>query len=190
MKDTGNKIGVLEAISYCIGDIIGSGIFVSPTGILKDSGSLGLSLIIWIASAFISMIGALVYIELGTSIRKSGSDFSYLRTAGWNPVASAFLFVATILTYPATLALQAMAFGEYFIKGINDIFQKDLDSSNSMLTRIIGFSVLLPLAFINLFSLKKFAARFQVLATITKMLVIVIIIGTGIWFIVVKGGLS
>ncbi|KAE9547207.1 hypothetical protein FO519_009581, partial [Halicephalobus sp. NKZ332] len=184
---SGNKIGVLEAISYCIGDIIGSGIFVSPTAILKDSGSLGLSLVIWVVSAFISMIGALVYVELGTSIRKSGCDFSYLRTAGWNPVASAFLFVATTLTYPTILAIQTMAFGEYFVKGINEVFGMDLKSSNSILPKLIGFSALLPLCFINLFSLKKFAGRFQIIATVAKMAVIIIIIGTGLWFLVIKG---
>ena len=189
MKTSGNKIGIFEAISYCIGDIIGSGIFVSPTAILKDSGSLGLSLVIWVVSAFISMIGALVYVELGTSIRKSGCDFSYLRTARWNSVASAFLFVATILTYPTILAIQSMAFGEYFVKGINEVFEKDLKSSNAILPKLIGFSALLPLAFINLFSLKKFAGRFQIIATVAKMTVIVIIIGTGFWFLVIKGRL-
>ncbi|KAE9547067.1 hypothetical protein FO519_009721, partial [Halicephalobus sp. NKZ332] len=187
METSGNKIGVLEAISYCIGNIIGSGIFVSPAAILKDSGSIGLSLIIWIASALISIIGALVYVELGTCIRKSGSDFAYLRTARWDSVASAFLFVSTILTYPTTLAIQTMAFGEYFVKGINEVFGKDLNSSNSILPKLIGFSALLPLCFINLFSLKKFAGRFQIIATITKMIVIVIIIGTGFWFLVIKG---
>uniref|UniRef100_A0AC34GRL1 Amino acid permease n=1 Tax=Panagrolaimus sp. ES5 TaxID=591445 RepID=A0AC34GRL1_9BILA len=178
----GNKIGVFEAIAYCIGDIIGSG------GNDKvDKNILGLSLIIWSVGAFISIIGALVYVELGTKIRKSGCDFAYLSHVGWNPVASAFLFVATTLTYPSILAIQTMAFGEYFVKGMNDAFDLDMKTSEAAIPRLIGFAALLPLAFINLFSLKKFAGRFQIIVTFVKLFVIVIIIGTGFWFLVIKG---
>ncbi|KAE9547689.1 hypothetical protein FO519_009097, partial [Halicephalobus sp. NKZ332] len=186
MKDSGNKIGILEGISYCVGGIIGSGIFVSPTVIVKYSGSLGLSLIIWVTCALIAAIEALVYVELGTCIRKSGSDFAYLTTAGWKSVAAAFLFVSS-LTDAMFLAIQTIAFGQYFVKGINEVFEKDLDTSNSILTKLIGFTALMPLGLINLFSLKKFVGKFQIIATVTKMTVILIIIGTGFWFLVIKG---
>uniref|UniRef100_A0AC35FYM9 Amino acid transporter n=1 Tax=Panagrolaimus sp. PS1159 TaxID=55785 RepID=A0AC35FYM9_9BILA len=185
-SNDGNKIGLIEAIAYCVGDIIGSGIFVSPTSVLQHSGSVGLSLIMWTLGAFIAVFGALVYIELGTTIRKSGCDFAYLTHVGWHPIASAFLFVATTLTYPAILAIHTMAFGEYFVKGINVAFGKNLSTSGNI-PRIVGFTALLPLAFLNLFSLKKFAGRFQIVATIVKFLVILIIIGTGFWYLVVKG---
>uniref|UniRef100_A0A7E4WC20 Amino acid transporter n=1 Tax=Panagrellus redivivus TaxID=6233 RepID=A0A7E4WC20_PANRE len=185
-----NKIGVIEAVCYCVSDIVGSGIFISPTSILKHSGSLGLSLCIWAGSAFISMIGALVYVELGTTIRKSGCDFAYLTHAKWYPFASAFIFTAVTLSYPGVLAIQAMAFGEYVIKGINMAADTDFKTSDSILPRLIGFSALLPLTFINLFSLKKIAGRFQVVVTIAKLLVVLLIIVTGFWFIIVKGKTS
>lgn len=60
-----------------------SGIFISPSSILHHTGSVGLSLVVWVGSALISLIGALVYVELGTSIRKSGNDFAYLFHVGW-----------------------------------------------------------------------------------------------------------
>ena len=80
-----------------------------------------------------------------------------------------------------------MAFGEYFIKGINDVFDKDLPTTGQVLPRFVGFSALLPLAFMNLFSLKKVAGRFQLIATVAKLLVILIIIGTGFYHLVIKG---
>lgn len=70
-----NQIGLFGAIVYVLGDIIGSGIFVSPSAILNHSQSVGLSLIIWVLGCLVAAIGALIYFELGTKIRKSGCDF-------------------------------------------------------------------------------------------------------------------
>lgn len=37
-----NQLGLIGAISYIVGTIIGSGIFISPTAILKQTGSIGM----------------------------------------------------------------------------------------------------------------------------------------------------
>ncbi len=62
MSETGikaqNKIGVLAATGYVVSNIIGTGIFISPTGILKRSGSVGLSLIIWTACGLMSLMSS------------------------------------------------------------------------------------------------------------------------------------
>uniref|UniRef100_A0A8R1I3P6 Amino acid permease/ SLC12A domain-containing protein n=1 Tax=Caenorhabditis japonica TaxID=281687 RepID=A0A8R1I3P6_CAEJA len=156
----GHKIGLLTAISYTVGDIVGSGIFISPTSILNHAGSVGLSLCLWAICAGISLFGALSYVELGTSIRKSGCDFAYLSYFGWRPIASSFMWVSTCLSYPAVLSIQAISFGEYIIAG--------------------------PLLFLNFFSLKKVVGAFQVVATAVKLIVASVIIFTGLWHILVK----
>lgn len=51
------ELNLLSACNLIISSIIGTGIFVSPSSILAYTGSVGLSLVIWIISGVLSLLG-------------------------------------------------------------------------------------------------------------------------------------
>lgn len=50
------KMTLLNGCTVIVGSIIGSGIFVSPTGVLMYTGSVNLALIVWVISGIFSMV--------------------------------------------------------------------------------------------------------------------------------------
>ncbi|XP_053321268.1 cystine/glutamate transporter-like [Spea bombifrons] len=112
------KITLLRAVSLVIGSIIGSGIFISPKGVLKNSGNVGLSLVVWVACGVLSMFGALSYADIGTAIKKSGGHYIYLlETLGPLP-AFLRLWAEFVMIRPANIAVGSLAFGRYLIEPV------------------------------------------------------------------------
>ena len=72
---------VLSGVGFIAGNIIGSGIFITPRNIFVNTGSFGLTLVAWVIGGLIALAGGLCYIELGVVIRKSGGEYPIIRTA-------------------------------------------------------------------------------------------------------------
>ncbi|XP_039623921.1 cystine/glutamate transporter-like [Polypterus senegalus] len=110
------KVNLLGSVCLIVGTVVGSGIFIAPKGVLRNSGNVGMSLVIWLAAGIFSTFGALCYAELGTCIKKSGGHYIYLlETLGPMP-AFLRLWAQFILIRPAASSVVALAFGRYIVE--------------------------------------------------------------------------
>src|SRR5690242_13402994 len=74
-RDTGLRrtLGFTDLMLLTLGTVIGSGIFIVPGVVLKQTnGHLGVALLVWVVGGVVSFLGALTYAELGSVTPESG----------------------------------------------------------------------------------------------------------------------
>ena len=77
-------LGAWAAGSIVVGTMIGTGIFLVPSSMAQNAGSIGLVFLAWILGGLLSVAGALSYAELGAAIPEAGGDYAYLNR-GFGP---------------------------------------------------------------------------------------------------------
>jgi L-type amino acid transporter 8 len=168
------KMTLINGCSVIVGSIIGSGIFVSPTGVLANTGSVNLALIVWTFCGVFSMIGAYCYAELGCMITKTGADYAYIMESFGPFVAFVRLWIEAMIVRPCATAIVALTFAVYVLRPMFLTCE-----APDVSVRLLAAALICFLTFVNCQSM-KWATRIQDWFTYAKLVALFIIIITGI----------
>ncbi|KAI8799094.1 large neutral amino acids transporter small subunit 1 [Biomphalaria glabrata] len=171
------QITLFQGVAIIVGIIIGSGIFVSPVGILMHSKSIGLSMIMWAICGVFNTLCALCYAELGASMPQSGGEYIYIQRAFGDYLSFVVLWINFVLICPVGIAALSLIASLYILQPIFP----DCPVPH-MAERFIAICLVWLLIAINSRNV-KWATRVQVVITASKLVALALIIVIGMVYL-------
>ncbi|MDZ4809175.1 MAG: amino acid permease [Bacteroidota bacterium] len=189
------KIGYWSATAIIVGSIIGSGVFMKPASMAGQLGSPIWLTVVWIIAGLFSLMGALVYAELGAMMPETGGIYVYFRKMFGDFVAYLYGWAAFSVmntTGVAAIAFVCAQYADYFLHLPRfDVsveqsvvwhlpFIGDLHPLENFGVKSLAITIVAGLTWLNVRSVKA-GSSFQLISTIVKMGVIAALV-IGIFF--------
>jgi APA family basic amino acid/polyamine antiporter len=187
-----SELGLLDGTMLVAGSMIGSGIFIVSADIIRNVGSAGWLIAVWVITGFMTLTAAVSYGELSAMFPKAGGQYVYLKEA-YNKLI-AFLygwsFFAVIQT--GTIAAVGVAFSKfaaYLIPAVSEeniLLSVPLGNYNFTLSaaQLVSIAIIVLLTYINTRGVKG-GKIITTTFTLTKLLSLFGLIAFG--FIMLKG---
>jgi APA family basic amino acid/polyamine antiporter len=145
-------LGLLDATSIVAGSMIGSGIFIVTTIMMRDIGSAGWLIVLWLLTGLITVFAALSYGELAGMMPGAGGQYVYIQRA-YGKLAS-FLYGWTVFAVIQTgvIAAVAVAFAKYagvFFPGLNNVFLEISSSFKITFGQLLAIVSIITLTKLN-----------------------------------------
>lgn len=149
-----------------IGATIGSGIFKTPSGIAAKVSDNGTILLLWVLGGVVSLLGALVFAEMGSRFSNAGGVYTYLNKAYGSLAGFLYGWCLLIVISSGTIAALCTVFAEnlnYFI-GVEKGFEKYIAmGSIVVLTLFNTFGIRLSEWFANVGTVLKIIGIYALL---------------------------
>jgi basic amino acid/polyamine antiporter, APA family len=107
------SLRLFDATMIVAGSMIGSGIFIVSTDIVRNVGSAGWLIFVWVITGLMTVMAAVSYGEMSGMFPRAGGQYVFLREA-FNPLAG-FLYGWSSFTViqTATIAAVGVAFSRF-----------------------------------------------------------------------------
>lgn len=182
-------LGLPSAASIVVGTVIGSGVFLVPSAMIRNVGSVRELFVVWVVAGVLSLFGALTYAELAAAMPEAGGEYVYLSEAygpfwgylyGWTQfwVAKS----GSIATLAAGFYTYLAAFVPALAKPVL-ITPFHIGPGWTLLEirygQLFAIGVILFLGIVNYFGVRS-GGNLQVFVTVLKMALIAGVIAVGL----------
>ncbi len=180
------KMNLFDAVMLVMGSMIGSGIFIVSAGMSRELLSPEMLLLAWVGTGLFTLLAALSYAELGAAMPKAGGQYVYLQAAYGKLFG--FLYGWTLFTViqTGTIAAVAVAFARFTGVLIPQISEQQILFSVAgfklSTVQVLAISTIFLLTLSNFREVKK-AAFLQNIFTVSKVLALLFLIGSGMYWL-------
>ncbi|MDI9878874.1 APC family permease [Flectobacillus longus] len=164
---------LFDATMIVAGSMIGSGIFIVSSDIVRNVGSTGGLLLVWIITGLLTVAAAVSYGELSGMFPKAGGQYIYLKEA-FNPLVG-FLYGWSFFTVIQTgsIAAVGVAFSKFSAYLFPVLSEKNILFSvlglNISAAQLTSIALIIFLSFINTRGV-QYGKYVQSIFTVTKLL--------------------
>lgn len=164
------RLGAWDAAMIVVGGVIGSGIFLTPAAIARQTGSSTELLLAWALGGALALIGALCYAELGSRRPAAGGGYVNLREAFGLVIAFIYGWNLLVVNHSGSIAAVATVFVHYAATALGLQVADD---------RPYAVATIVFLAGINWFGIRA-GALTQNLLTVLKLAAVATLIAVGL----------
>ncbi|XP_051055680.1 solute carrier family 7 member 13-like [Phodopus roborovskii] len=172
-------IGFLHGNVLLLSSTIGTGIFVTPKGVLKYSSmNIPIFLSIWAVCGLLSLMNTLCLAELATTFPVSGASYIFLKRSLGSTVAFLSIWIK-LFAYVLGFSVQSLLIASYLIQPLySECSAPDLPK------KCLALSILWSFGILNAQGIKT-VVKFQAIGSLMKMAVLCLISLTGIVLLVI-----
>lgn len=154
-----------------------SSIFISPAAILRATGSIGASLVIWLTGGLINLGLALCFTELGTMIPHAGGPYAYVSNTFGPLPGFLIMWGYVVLIAGPFWAFLAYTAALYIVKLVfPDCHEDRVETA----VRLLAGWIMITFVALNCVYM-KYVTKIQTFLSSTKLIALLIIIIAGIY---------
>lgn len=182
MTEIKKQYGIWTGIAMVVGIVIGSGVFLKAGGVLKlAGGNLKLSILAWFIGGLIMITSSFCFAVFATKVTKYNGVVDYVEVASNEKIGYSLAWMITSFYYPIVASIVALFAGSYFFKMIGlNIGLTDWQNF------LFAFGIITLVVIMNYLS-PIIASRFQISATIVKLIPILLIAMGGLFASLIVG---
>ncbi len=183
------KLKLIDAIMIVMGSMIGSGIFIVSSDMMRNLGSGFWLLVVWGITLVMTVAAAITYGELSSMFPKAGGQYTYITEVFGKMMGFLYGWGLFTVIQTGTIAAVAVAFGKYtayLIPALNDAAPLfEMGSFKITWIQIVGILIILLLTFINTKGVQS-GKILQNIFTSSKVIAILGLIIAGLFFVSVS----